>query len=130
MHALNATLRDGQVRKDILEALAKLNSSTENIHKSVQLITKVAGDAELRNDLKDVIANAKDTLVRVDNLMNQPNFTSDLKQTMSRVKTAAANVDLAARQINQVLNKRAPLLKMMFGRPGFIHPDRPESKSQ
>ncbi|MBI4532699.1 MAG: MCE family protein [Candidatus Melainabacteria bacterium] len=130
MHALNTTLKDGSVRKDIIEALGKLNSSTENIHKSVQLIDKVAGDTDLRSDLKDVIANAKDALVRVDNLMNQPDFTTDLKQTMGKVKTAAANVDFAARQISQVLNQRAPLLKMMFGRPGIIYPHQPDSKSK
>jgi len=39
---------------------------------------------------------------------------------------ASGYADLAARQLNQILNQRFPLVKMMFGRPGHIEDGKTE----
>jgi hypothetical protein len=40
--------------------------------------------------------------------------------TSEKVRTAATHINFAALQMSQVLDKRAPLLHMIVGRPGHI----------
>lgn len=126
IHELNTTLGDQQLRGDIMAMLEKINTSTENISKSMQIVDKVANDQGLRADIKEAVASAKDAMTRADEMMKDANFKSDLTQTMTKMRSAATNVDLAARQLNQILGKRSPLIHMMFGRPGKLPPDQIE----
>jgi len=121
---LNQTLRDEPLRKDLVDMLTRLNQSTDNIYRSVQIINKVASDEGLRSDVKEVVANAKQAVAKADELIGQPDFKANIRQTISKVNTAAGHVDLAARQLNQVLDRRAPLFHLMFGRPGHIPPEQ------
>ncbi|MBZ0187264.1 MAG: hypothetical protein K8F91_13540, partial [Candidatus Obscuribacterales bacterium] len=63
---------------------------------------------------------ARTSLNKVDEILNKPAFKEDLGSIIGQAKQAVDHVDLAARQLNQILNKRFPLVKMMIGRPGHI----------
>ncbi len=130
IHELNATLGDKELRGDIMAMLQKINDSTQNISHSMQIVDKVASDQGLRSDIKEAVTAAKDAMTKADDLMKDANFKSDLTQTMAKMKSAAGNVDLAARQLNQILGKRAPLFHMMIGRPGRIPADRIEAPQE
>ncbi|MBX9879758.1 MAG: MlaD family protein [Candidatus Obscuribacterales bacterium] len=129
VHELNTTLGDQQIRGDILTMLQKINDSTQNISRSMQIVDKVANDQGLRSDIKEAVASAKDAMTKADEMMKDANFKSDLTQTMAKMKSAANNVDIAARQLNQILGKRAPLFHMMIGRPGKLPPDEIEQQA-
>lgn len=130
VHELNITLGDQAIRGDIMTMLQKINDSTQNISKSMQIVDKVASDEGLRSDIKEAVTSAKEAMAKADELMKDANFKSDLTQTMTKMRSAASNVDLAARQLNQILGKRAPLFHMMIGRPGRIPPDEIPQEQQ
>lgn len=130
MQSLTATLGDQPVRTDLLKILDKLNTTTENIYKSVNGAKEVASDQALRSDLKDALANFKDAMDKVDNIVSKPGMEADIKSTLTKVKSAAGNVDHAAQQVTQVLNKKHPLMQMMFGQPGYIKQDTKEVTSK
>lgn len=120
---LTDTLKDKDLRTDLMELGNRLTQSTENISKSMRVAQDLAADKSLREDIKKAAADARDAMGKVNDLVNQPDFGADLKQTITKVRSAATNVDVAALQLNQILNKRAPLIQMMFGRPGKLSPE-------
>ncbi len=120
MKDLSATLQDRPLREELLAIMTRLQQSTQNIKTSMEIVNKIASDEGLRRDLKDAVKTAKDALEKADNMFKDPQFKTDLKETMAKVRAAAGNVDIAAQQIHAVLGKRAPLLHLIFGRPGAI----------
>lgn len=120
MAELETTLKDKNLRKDLIALLKQITQSTENISESMTSLNKMTGDKELRGDIKVVVNKAHDAVNRVDKIINGPDFKTDLRSTMSEVHDAAKHIDLAAKQLNQILDKRAPLLHMMIGRPGKL----------
>ena len=120
MHELNVTLTDKDLRKDLIESLDKLHQTTGDLQTTVEQVQKITSDKDLRNDVKDILSRANETMRNVDSMFKQPGYGGDLKSTLGATKDAINHLDLAARQLNQILNSRRPLLKMMFGRPGFI----------
>jgi|GEM_PF-930397 ABC-type transport system involved in resistance to organic solvents, periplasmic component len=121
MHELNITLGDKPLREDIIKALQQLNQATDRVQQSVAAVHEMAGDKELRMDVKDILAQAHGALDKVENLLNKPTFGVELKNTLVETRQAVHHVDLAARQLNQILGKRAPLFHMMVGRPGYVN---------
>lgn len=117
---LNTTLKDKPLRDDLISLLEKVNKSTEDIAKSMGLVEKISDDKGLREDIKGVVGDAKEAVFKVEKIIAEPTFKTDLKVTIHKFESAAENVDLAAKQLNNVLDKKAPLLHMMFGRPGAI----------
>lgn len=117
---LSTSAQGKELRQDLLSILGKIQSSTADIKQSVQVANKIADDQGLRSDLKEIVHDAKDAMSRANNLLTDPNFKQDLSQTMGRVKTAASDVDTAAKQLRQILGKRAPLIHMLFGKPGEV----------
>lgn len=124
VHEVSTTLKDASLRKDLLSTVDKLSKAAESVQNSVERIERLAGDRELRGDLKDMLAQAKNTLSKVDDVLNTPGFKGDLKKTLIQAKDAVEHADLAARQLNQILNQRFPLVKMMIGRPGYIEGEK------
>ncbi len=120
IHSLNTTLKDEPVRKDLLAVLHSIDRSTTNIGQSVQTIDTLSKDGQLRQDVKQITSDAREAMSKLGAVLSQPEFKADIGKTLTSVSSAADNVDVAARQLRQVLNKRAPLLRMMFGRPGYI----------
>lgn len=116
MNELNGTLKDKDLRTDILTALDRVRTSTDNISKSMNELSKLSNNGELRADLKDIVHNAKDAVAKVEGIMAEPEFKSDLRKTIRKVEDAATSVDVAANQMHQILGRRGPLWGMMFGK--------------
>lgn len=117
---VNVTLKDKELRSEMLGILQRLETSTNNIKSSMEIVQRMSADQGLRSDLKEVVRGAKEAMEKANNLLADPNFKEHLTTTMSKVRSAATNVDIASRQIQQVLNKRAPLLQLLFGKPGKL----------
>jgi ABC-type transporter Mla subunit MlaD len=117
---LNVTLTDQPLRKDLLETLTELNNSAHSIERSVGAVQKISSDTGLRTDIKQMLVDARRDLDKVNNIMNDPNYASDFKATLEKARSAVDHVDLVARQMNQILERRHPLLHMLTGRPGHI----------
>jgi len=120
MNDLRGTLQDKGMRDDILTALERVKLSTENISKSMEGFKGISQNGELREDLKKIVGDAKDAVTRVENIISEPEFKTDLRKTIKKVESAAGNVDVAAQQMQQILDKRSPLIQMMFKRPGHL----------
>jgi len=117
---LNKTLQDQPLRVDLLTALDRLNTSTDNVYKSVQIVQKVSVDQGLRTDVKSILAQTRETMTKVSELVNQPGFATDMRATMTKVQKASDDVDTVARQLHQVLDQKHPLWKMMTSSPGKL----------
>lgn len=121
VHELQTTANNPGVRQDLLKMMQDLTQSTDNISKAVSSVSKMANDQELRSDVRQALADARNAMDKVNEIVNKDDFGSNLSSTMDRIKSASEHVDLAARQINQILDKRHPLIHMMLGRPGYIN---------
>jgi len=117
---LTKTASDPTLRQDMNTWLERLNTSSSNIYKSVQIVKDVSGDQALRSDLKGILSQARETMDKADTILSQPAFGSDLRSTLIRVRKASEDVDTVARQLHQVLDQKRPLVKMLFGRPGYM----------
>lgn len=126
MSELENTMKDESLRKDLIALLDRVTKSTENIAGSMQQINEMAGDKELRSDVKVIVNEARDAVNKVDRIIGSPDFKGNLRSTMKKVESAAEKVDTVSQQMNQILNKRAPLFQMMVGTPGRL----PEEKKK
>lgn len=104
----------------MLTILGRIQTSTSDIKQSMQMVNKLADDQGLRGDLREIVKEAKEAMTKANDLVSEPGFKQDFTQTMGKVRTAANNVDVAAKQLHQILGKRAPLLQMLFAKPGEI----------
>jgi len=127
MGDLETTLKDKDLRAQVLDLLTHLEKSTENVKSSLETVSKLSGDQGLRSDIKDTVHEAKQAIEQAGAILNQPDFKANICATLNKVRTAADNIDVAARQVQEILDKRAPLLKMMFGRPGKKPPHTPDN---
>ncbi|HEY9777531.1 MAG TPA: MlaD family protein [Planktothrix sp.] len=121
IHELTGTMKDQPFRSDMLTALGSLNKSTNDIYNSVKTVDKITGDEKLRSDLKQMLSQSRETMSEVDDALSKPAFGQNLGGTIARLNATIGHLDLAARQINQMLGKKHPLVKMIFGRPGYIN---------
>ncbi|MBY0551417.1 MAG: MlaD family protein [Candidatus Obscuribacterales bacterium] len=123
--ALNKSLEDEALRKDILCGLDQIKQSTANIHSSVAAVEKVVGDGTLRADVSAVLGDVRKTLQSVNESIKGADFSGDVKCTMAKVRTMADRIDQVGAQLHQVLDSRAPGLQLMVGRPGHLKDSRP-----
>jgi ABC-type transporter Mla subunit MlaD len=117
---INTTLKDKTLREDLLTALKNLNNATEHVQNSVTAVEKMSKDLKLRTDVKEMLVQARKTLDKVDSLLSRPGFGSDIKESLATTREAIGHLDTVARQLNQILDKRAPIMHLMFGRPGQL----------
>ena len=127
IHELNATLADKPIRQDLLQSFQQLNQSTANISKSLDSLQQVSADQGLRKDLKQILREAHSTLDTVNEITSKP-VGADVANTLHKTSDAITHLDMAARQMNQILGKRSPLIHLMFGRPGRIKVESTETK--
>mgnify|MGYP001259495626 CR=1 FL=1 len=120
MAELEKSLKDEPLRKDLIALLDRITKSTENVSRSMESLNKITGDKELRGDVKEIVNKAHDAVNKVDRVIASPDFKGNINSTLEEVRSAANHMDIAAQQMNQILNKRAPLLHMMIGRPGKL----------
>lgn len=117
---LGTSSQGKELRQDMLTILGRIQTSTSDIKQSMQMVNKLADDQGLRGDLREIVKEAKEAMTKANDLVSEPGFKQDFTQTMGKVRTAANNVDVAAKQLHQILGKRAPLLQMLFAKPGEI----------
>ncbi len=122
---LNQTLADKSLRGDLVTAMESLDQSADHVQMTIGSINKMAGDKDLRTDMKHILSETQSVLDRVDHLVNEPGFGSDLRETLADTRDTVRRVDTVAAQVNQILNKRHPLLHLIVGRPGFIKQEEP-----
>jgi phospholipid/cholesterol/gamma-HCH transport system substrate-binding protein len=115
IHELNTTLTDQSVRTDLIGMLNKLANSTENICQSMKIVQNVSADKDLRNDMRELLQNAKEAMAKANILLGEGSFVNDAKSTMAKLRTTSDNVDTAAKDISTVLERKHLLLHMMFG---------------
>ncbi len=120
MGEFNSTLKDKPLRDEVVAILQRVQNSTDSIRTSLEIANKISSDQALRSDLKEIMGSAKEALSKANNLLGDPEFKNDIRGTMGKVRTAATNLDKAAKQVQQILSKRAPLLQMLFGKPGKL----------
>ncbi|HMO20306.1 MAG TPA: hypothetical protein PKC98_04985, partial [Candidatus Melainabacteria bacterium] len=129
MSELETTMKDENLRKDLIALLDRVTKSTENIAGSMQQINEMAGDKELRSDVKVIVNEARDAVNKVDRIIGSPDFKGNLRSTMKKVESAAEKVDTVSQQMNQILNKRAPLIQMMVGTPGRLPAEKKKEEA-
>ncbi len=120
MHELNETLADKPLRADLLTAMDRLNQSTIHVQQSVESVQKISGDESLRADVKRIISSVNETMDKADHMLSKPGFGEDMKGALGDVRDTVKHLDLAARQMNQILDQKHPLVHLIFGRPGSI----------
>lgn len=120
----DATMKDEPVKKDLLAALDKVEKSTNSIAISMQAVNKLANDQGLRSDVKEIVGNLKDSVNKLDTMIDEPGFKDDIRTTVRKVNSAAGNIDVAAQQLQHALNQKSLGLKLLFGRPGYIPPNK------
>ena len=120
MDQLNVTLQDKPLRDDIMSSLKTLQRITSGLDTTVSRAQTMANDSVLRKDLKDIVHQTENIVGRVDTLLSDPKYGGDLRDTIAQTREATANMSVISTQLKQILNKRAPLLHMLFGRPGRI----------
>jgi ABC-type transporter Mla subunit MlaD len=120
VNQVNTTLTDKSVRNDVYATLAQLNQATTSMEKSMEVVQSMSADGQLRGDLKQMLKDARLAMTKVDKIVSDPEFGLDLKKTLIKTRAAVDNVDTVSLQMKQILNKRSPLLHMIFGRPGKV----------
>lgn len=130
MHELNLTLTDKPLRADLIDAMRRLSEASKNIEVTARAFHDVALDKSLRDDVKEILTQARATLHKVDDTLSKPGSATGgtLRDTITKTHDAIDHLDLAARQLNQILGKRAPLMHLMFGKPGYISPEKAKEK--
>lgn len=129
VHEINSTIKDKSVRKDVTDSIARLSAASKSVERSVFALERIAGDKELRTDVKEVLKQARSVLSKADKLLNSGEFSKDVKGTLAKTEKTIEDLDKVARQMNQILDKRFPMMHLMFGRPGHL-PQKPVEKKE
>jgi ABC-type transporter Mla subunit MlaD len=117
---INKLLDDPMLARDARETLTRLNEMTAHVDSAITKVERMTENPELRNDIKQIIGDAKETVADVRAMINDPTFGNEMKMSLSKARSALARLDLVGQQMNQILDKRFPLLHLMLGRPGKI----------
>jgi len=120
IHELTGVVGDKGTREDVISMLNKLNVSTDNIKNAVERVGKLSDDQGVRSDVKQILSDAKESMTNLNKVLSNKDLKDNLMGTSKEVRTAATHINFAALQMTQILDKRAPLLHMIGGRPGHI----------
>jgi len=97
--------------------------AAHDIRLTASEVEKLGSDRDLRDDAKKIISDARRGVETLDALMRDPSAAGDVKSTLTEARRAFARIDTVGAQLGQVLDKRAPVMQMMFGRPGHLKPE-------
>lgn len=122
VHELNQTLSDKGLRQDLVTCLSSLRDASSSLQQSVASLQGMSSDKSVRTDIKDILGKTQKIVTQVDELMSKKDTNPELSSTLSDTRQAIKHVDLAAQQMNQILDKKHPLMHMFFGRPGHVKP--------
>jgi ABC-type transporter Mla subunit MlaD len=116
MDKVNATIADPSVRGDVKNMLDKISVALDKTNASLKTVDKLSQDKELR----DVIVRASDTLGKFNKVLDSQGLTGDVKTTSAKLREASDNVNIAAEQIQQVLNKPSFGMGLLIGKSGKL----------
>lgn len=117
---INGMVHDKEIRTELRATMDKLEKSTDTMYHTVNMVQKLTENKELREDIKEILSKTRQTLDKADDLLEKPILKSDLRKTLSNAEEAVENINLASKQMTTILDKRFPLVRMMFGRPGHV----------
>jgi phospholipid/cholesterol/gamma-HCH transport system substrate-binding protein len=120
MRELDRTITDKTLRRDIRDTFERVYSSAQKLEETVEMLHDLAGDKTVRADLKQILSGVRKDVDRVSDLMNKPLLGGDVRQILDEARTTACDFDMVALQLQQMLDKKHPLLRMIFGRPGHL----------
>jgi len=123
MCKLQTVAADPALRADIKEMLTTACDAAHDIRLTASEVEKLGSDRDLRDDAKKIISDARRGVETLDALMRDPSAAGDVKSTLTEARRAFARIDTVGAQLGQVLDKRAPVMQMMFGRPGHLKPE-------
>ena len=124
---------------DIDNIVSSTSGTISGLNKTIKDVNQVVASAEIQDGLRDTVKNinklVETTNTRTENVFNQidqasliPNINATvyktyttLNETQSAIQTArqtALTYDCVGKNINDVLNQRFLLFKLMFGRVG------------
>ena len=117
---VKSIVKDEELRKSLNTTMKNLNRSSRDIRTALVKAENLVEDGKLKDDTLEVLNKTERVLTKADNILNKPILNKDLKQTIDNVDQAVDHIDLAARQMNSILDKRFPLVHLMLGRPGHL----------
>jgi uncharacterized protein YoxC len=127
VNTLNGTIKDPSVRGDLITILTKVQNSMDKAQVSLSTVDKISGD----KDFRAVISKFSDSLSKFDEILGSTDLTGDTKSTFAKLRTTADDVDIAAKQIQNVLNKPSGMGKWFIGGSGRIpKPKAPEKPTR
>jgi len=129
MNQVTTTLSDKGMREDILTALEKLKNSTDSLAKSADACKSLGEDKELRHDMLQMLTLAHDDLDSLNGVLKTGQNNPNLQGTLGQARQCIEHFNMVAEQMNQMMDKRAPLLHLFFGRPGHLKNLQSASKS-
>ena len=121
---LNSTLKDPTVRGDLITIMTKVQTSLEKAQTSLATVDKISDD----KDFRAVISKFGDSLAKFDELLGSTDMTGVTKSTLAKLGTTADDVDLAARQIQNVLDKPTGMSRWFIGKNGDLKRLKIENK--
>jgi ABC-type transporter Mla subunit MlaD len=117
---LNNMVSDKSLKSDIQNTMVELNQSTAQFEKSVEVLQQVSKDTGLRSDVKEILIDLSKALDKLDRILQNPDSGSDIRATLKSTRSTLGDIDTAARQLQQILDQKHPLIHMFLGRPGHI----------
>jgi phospholipid/cholesterol/gamma-HCH transport system substrate-binding protein len=129
MNQVTTTLNDKGMREDIITALEKLKNSTDSLAKSADAAKALGEDKDLRRDILQMLTLAHEDLDSLNGVLKTGKDNPDLQGTLGQAKQCIQHFNMLAEQMNQMMDKRAPLLHLFFGRPGHLKNVQSASKN-
>ncbi len=128
---VNSMVHDKEIRTELRATMDKLEKSTDTMYHTVNMVQKITENKELRDDVKEILTKTRATLDKADDLLDRPILKSDLRKTLTNAQEAVEHINLAAQQMNAILDKRFPLIRMMISRPGHVKTEtKKETKTE
>jgi ABC-type transporter Mla subunit MlaD len=126
---LQSVTADTCLRSEAKEMLSTVYSTAHEIKQTASDLQQMGSDKSLRDDAKKITSDAKKMtydarkgIETVDSMLHDPTSGGLLKSTLILTRRAFARIDLVGAQLGQILDKRAPVVQMVFARPGHLKP--------
>ncbi len=117
---LNKIVSDKSLKKDIARTMDDLNQTTAQFEHSINMLQQVSSDKALRSDVKEIMVDLRQALDSLDRILRNPDSGSDVRETLKSTRSTLSDIDIAAKQLQQILDKRHPIIHMFLGRPGHL----------
>ncbi len=108
--------------------LTGLSRDLRGVSRRVTTTLDKAGPLE--SELTGLTKDLRGVSQRLTKTVDNQTYRSDLRYVLTKTRDTLDHVDLAARQMNQILDKKHPLFHMMVGRPGHVKDSDDKEKAK